>query len=474
MIIYCYRMTSFKYVALMALLFGSLSLALDSKVGVVRASIGKKIDNAYGIAVQPDGKILVAGASFNGKDQDAVLLRFFPDGTLDTRFGFGGVATYDSKKGDDKAYSLAVWWDGRIFLSGETSNGKDSDFALWRFSSDGKLDRKYGVNGVARADFGKGDDVALSMVLQPDGKIILGGTALGKDDKDFAMAKFIREGAPDISFGQNGMMITSLQDIQARPGDESGYGIITLPDGRIIQVGSSEIGGQSVMSLLRYFGDGRLDKKFGKKGAVFPSFPGMQTFAYGTALDSQQRLVVIGSVKKDNKRDLVILRILSNGDIDTEFGDYGKTVIPLPGTANVLYGIAFDDKKRIVVGGGIGSADRMELVTARLTEQGKIDTTFGHNGVLTFSDGKYDVAFSVGVQPDGKILSAGVTKQGEVFQVALLKLLADGQLDPYFGVGSRAIQSVGTPEAVAVPKTLFTLPSKTPPSSNAAPVPRPQ
>lgn len=458
--------------------FFLISLALPcraevaSRAGVVRAFLGKTSDNAYGIAVQTDGKVLVAGASHNGKDNDAVLLRFLPDGSLDTRFGVGGAATFDSKKGDDKAYSVAVWWDGKIYLSGEVSNGKDSDFAVWKFLSDGKIDKKFGKDGLARADFGKGDDIAYTMVVQTDGKVILGGTAMGKEDKDFAMAKFIKDGAPDINFGLNGKIITSLGDLYGHPGDESGYGLVQLPEGRIVQIGSSEIQNKSVMSVVRYFGDGRLDQGFGKKGILFPSFPGMETRAYASAVDSQRRTVIAGNIQQNKKRELVVIRVLPSGQIDTEFGDDGKTVIPMPGTHNVIYGVAFDNQKRIVLGGGIGDADRMQIFTGRLDENGKVDTTFGNNGTTTYSDGKYDVAFAVALQQDGKIISAGVTKQGETYQVALLRYMPNGDLDPYFGLGARAIQSVGTTDNSSLPKSFF-LPKPKTEEQPAPPTPTP-
>lgn len=413
---------------------GSVSYGAATHAGMVKAKIGMLRDNAYGVAITRDDKILVAGATFNGTDSDALLARFLPDGKLDATFGDKGFVALNSGLGDDKAFAITERWDGRIFVAGQLHNGKNADFAVWRFLANGKLDATFGKDGAARMDFGHGDDTALSIALQSDGKVLAGGTATGQKDKDFAMVRLLSNGAIDPGFGDSGKMITSAGDKFNRPGDESGYAILIQPSGKLTQVGFSEIAGQSVLSVVKYLSDGRLDKNFGKDGSLFPVFPGKGTRAYTAVYDLRGRLWVAGCSETGTTRNLMVTRVLPNGVVDARFGEKGLVTIPTGMNQNTVYGMEIDSQGRAVIAGAAGEGNKMNFAIARLDETGKLDTSFASNGKhILNGSGKYDSAYSLAIQSDGKIVTAGVGSEGTGYQIVLLRYNEDGALDEEFG-----------------------------------------
>jgi uncharacterized delta-60 repeat protein len=216
------------------------------------------------MARQPDGKILATATLQREGDGDMALLRFNRDGTLDTGFGsHGGVARWDSG-GHDTARAVAVRRDGRILVAGETGYGESDDLAVVRFTSRGRLDPAFGT-----ADGDDTDGAAIrmdeatssvrAMGLQADGKLLVAG-ALGGD---LAVSRFYPDGLPDSGFGRGG---TATWD--GGPGRDRASAVALQPDGGILAAGTTfrEGRGQD-MALVRFRANGGLDASFGERGA---------------------------------------------------------------------------------------------------------------------------------------------------------------------------------------------------------------
>lgn len=159
-------------------------------------------DTATAVAVQPDGKIIVAGntSTPDGSVNRFAVARFNPNGGLDTTFSGDGKQTTDVGGGADWGYAIAVQADGKILVAGSSSNGLNSDFALVRYTSTGNLDTTFSGDGKLTLDFDGDYDEAYSLLAQPDGKILLAGKASG----DFAVARFNANGSLDSSFSGDG------------------------------------------------------------------------------------------------------------------------------------------------------------------------------------------------------------------------------------------------------------------------------
>jgi uncharacterized delta-60 repeat protein len=221
---------------------------------------------AYAVAVQPDGKIIVAGDSrFSAHEgaADFAMIRYNPDGSFDSTFGTGGkvVTVFDAGR-HSSARAMALLSNGQILLGGEyVTSWNHADFALARYHANGSLDTSFGSNGRVITDFsGRHDYIGEthSLAVQPNGKIILAGTIWqAGDNNDFAVARYTPQGALDPSFGTGGKAVTDFGSF----GDV--VTAVTLqPDGRIIVAGKTHItllAGTNLryadFALARYMGD---------------------------------------------------------------------------------------------------------------------------------------------------------------------------------------------------------------------------
>ncbi len=160
---------------------------------------------AYGMVVQPDDKLVVAGtvANVGGTESDIGVARLLPDGGYDNTFGASGRTTFPYDEPDD-GFAVALQTDGKIVVAGDTVTGTDHDFLLVRFNADGSLDGTFGFLGFAVLDFLGGDDYGTAVAIAPDGKIVVAGTAVDFSGNKFAVARFTSSGAPDPTFDGDG------------------------------------------------------------------------------------------------------------------------------------------------------------------------------------------------------------------------------------------------------------------------------
>jgi uncharacterized delta-60 repeat protein len=165
---------------------------LDASFGVgglVTTDFGGS-DQANGLALQPDGKIVVVGLLFGAVG----VARYNPDGSLDSTFGTGGKVVTDATPGPDPAFDVKVTSTGKIVVGGSTGfYPGGGDFLLLRYNADGSLDSSFGSGGIVTTDFG-GADSAFSIGLSTDGKIVAAGVTNRSDPGDFAVARYNADG----------------------------------------------------------------------------------------------------------------------------------------------------------------------------------------------------------------------------------------------------------------------------------------
>ena len=217
---------------------------------------------AFAVAVQRDGKIIAAGGTMSPFAADFALVRYNPDGSLDTSFGIGGKVTTDFG-GFDSATGVAIQADGKIVVVGE--GGPSSDFVLARYNPDGSLDAGFGNGGRVTTDFG-GFDAASGVAMQEDGKIVAAGR--GGFFIVFALARYNADGSLDTSFAGSGKVTTQFfgQNI------ESAKGLAIQKNGKIVVVGTAFSDFDPSFAVARYNGDGSLDTSFSGDGKVTTDF----------------------------------------------------------------------------------------------------------------------------------------------------------------------------------------------------------
>src|SRR5947209_5776224 len=239
---------------------------------------------ARALALQADGRIVVAGLSRVGVGDDFALARYNPNGSLDSSFGSGGRVLTDFGL-DDEARAVVLQADGKIVVAGGSGG---AFFALARYNADGTLDPSFGSEGRVCTNVG-GRDGARALALQSDGKIVVAGFS-DVVGFGFALARYNPDGSLDPSFGSGGRVLTG--------GVALARGLALQSDGKIVVAGFSDAGGGQDFALARYNPDGTLDLTFGTGGKVTTDFGGFDD-AFALALPTDGKIVVAGSDGSD-------------------------------------------------------------------------------------------------------------------------------------------------------------------------------
>jgi uncharacterized delta-60 repeat protein len=258
--------------------------------GTVTTDFGD-FDSAAAALIQPDGKIVAVGDT---NLNVAAVVRYNSDGTLDSTFGSGGKVTSNVESNISVADAV-LQADGKILVAGEAPS---NDFGVIRYNSNGTLDTTFGNNGKVTTDFGSGNtltspfdgyDSGSAILLQPDGKfVVLGTTNYFSNNRDFALARYNSNGTLDTTFGTGGKVTTNLEDL------DRAEDLVLQPDGKIIAVGD----GGNAFASARYNSDGSLDATFGTGGKVITQFPlntiSPNNYARAVTLQSDSKIVVAG------------------------------------------------------------------------------------------------------------------------------------------------------------------------------------
>jgi uncharacterized delta-60 repeat protein len=290
---------------------GSLDTSFSTD-GKVTVDFSSSIDYAESITVQTDGKILIAGMAGN----EYAVIRLESDGTLDSSFGLAGKVTTDVDTGTDHAYALAVQTNGMIVLAGSSN----SNFAIVRYDANGNLDAGFGTSGKVTTDFASSLDIAKSLIIQSDGKILVGGYANNGSNLDFALARYYANGSLDTSFSGDGKLLTDISNT------DISQSMTQQADGKVILAGYD---GTNTLTMIRYDTNGDIDTTFGTAGIIKQTV-GSSMSGEQVAIRADGRIIVAGSSTQSNK-DFAILSFQSDGSLDSRF-DLVNQVTTLDGT----------------------------------------------------------------------------------------------------------------------------------------------
>lgn len=290
-------------------------------------------DYAYDGVVQPDGKIIAAGNKCNNDSTNCnvALARYNTNGTLDTSFSGDGKVVTDYDGGNNGAYGLTLQPDGKIVVVGYMWNGMDYDFAFYRYNTNGTLDKTFSGDGKAHGNFGSGrQDAATDVVIQSDGKIVAAGYTgdANHTNYNFAIARLTPNGLADASFSGDGRKTTNFG------ADDYGEALALQPDGKIVVVGRRSTPPYIFyFAMARYNTNGNLDTTFngtGKKVFGFP--PGTNSSAEDVIVQSNGKIVVMGSAQHTGgTSEFALARLTPTGALDASFSGDGKSTIDFGG-----------------------------------------------------------------------------------------------------------------------------------------------
>ena len=242
---------------------GSLDTAFGSS-GIVSTDIAGGNDGAYSIALQNDGKIVLGGFAFTGASFDFAAARYNADGTLDTTFSGDGKATVDlGTNSSDTGYSMTLQADNKILIAGWSDAGGNNDFALVRLNTDGALDTTFSGDGKVITAIGSGSDLGLSVATQADGKILVAGQS-SSSSNNFGVVRYNSDGSLDTSFGTSGIVDTNFSG----GSQESANAVFVQSDGKILLGGSTNVAGNVDFGIARYSTSGALDTRFDLAGTL--------------------------------------------------------------------------------------------------------------------------------------------------------------------------------------------------------------
>lgn len=264
-------------------------------------------DCAYAVAIQEDGKILVAGYTIpnGGTYADIAVVRYNSNGNLDTEFDSDGIVItdiYNNK--NDYARSIAIQPDGKILIGGDYNSNR---FAIVRYNTNGSLDTNFNSIGKTVLQLGSGLHMGNSLVLQNDGKIILAGHAnfTSSASYDFAIARFLSDGNIDNTFGTNGYVQTHFEGTNR---NDYAYGAAIDSSGRIVVAGHTSITTNIYdFAYVRYNSSGVIDNSF---GTIIYDIGSDDDRVTSVAIQSDGKILIAGKKKvSDTNYDFVVIRL---------------------------------------------------------------------------------------------------------------------------------------------------------------------
>jgi uncharacterized delta-60 repeat protein len=378
------------------------------------------------VAVQPDGKVVVAGA-FTPTGQfpdgsDFMLIRYTAGGAPDPSFGGDGIVTTDFTGFYDGAVDVAVTPAGKIVAVGWASTASTTSFtdhALVRYNADGSLDDSFAGDGRQTLDFNGNSEGASAVALLPDGRILIGGSAQFASG-DFALARFAADGSLDSTFSGDGKQTTDFN------GTSDGINALAIAGGRIVAAGRTDAGAATNdFALAVYDAGGTLDDGFSTDGKVTTDFETASgdDVPFGVAIQPDGKIIASGHAGADTfGSDFGVARYDADGSPDASFSGDGRQTVDFDGTELPpdVYGyssfgteLALEPDGTILVAGSSTLYNDIferesEFAVAALAPDGSLDGSFSGDGKTTTSFGGTEAdAETIALAGDGSVVVAG-------------------------------------------------------------------
>jgi uncharacterized delta-60 repeat protein len=435
---------------------------------VITAINGDTNARAKAVAIQSDGKIVAVGYSYDGTKNVFALARYIndgvTDGTLDGSFGTGGIVTTPIGTVDAQAQALAVQSDGKLVVAGFAFFGGQYRFALARYDdTDGSLDASFNpcpvmptepCDGIVTTAIDTVDDRAFAVAIQSDDKIVVAGysnedTGTGIQSR-LVVVRYKADGTLDDTFDSDGIAIfdastyVSSSDPTAMIFSAGAFALAIQSDQKLVAAGfaymsltdGNQMRRQDEFLLVRYNPDGSPDSTLNggdllnASGAVTTAIGKVNDDVNALAVDENGKLVAAGS-SYDTQGTFGVVRYNSDGTLDTTFNGTGKVTTAIDTNASVSAVAIQTDGKLVVAGRGYNNTYG-KFAIARYNTDGHLDGTFGSSGKVSTAITYGAEAFGLAIQ-DGKPIAAGYSQaQQEPEKFTLVRYLTDGTVDTTF------------------------------------------
>ena len=345
-----------------------------------------------GMALQPDGKIvMIGGSSEVAGGSRFIVVRFTASGSLDTTFGSNGFVTLTFGGSNENGAAIAVQPDGKIVVGGRsTFAGTGTDMVVARLLPNGSLDATFDGDGKVAVNFVDFQGFAQSdymndLELTSDGKIVIAGGAPGQNTLyKTAVARLNSDGSLDSSFSGDGMILDGL-------GSGLWEGLVTNADGSIVLTSTASGQFSSSVAVVKYSSSGAFEWEYRRSIQ-----PNCYLRLNGIAAQPDGKYIAVGS---DETCKAVAIRVNANGTLDTSFNNTPYS------TSSQLLAVAVQPDGKILATIGFGAHYDNGFSLIRYNSDGTVDSGFGNGGVAVINVlNSRDRGYELILQPDGKIL----------------------------------------------------------------------
>jgi uncharacterized delta-60 repeat protein len=317
--------------------------------GSVTTDIGNMDNIAEACVIQPDGKIITGGYA----GDRFVVVRYNSNGTLDYSFGTNGFAILGMEYYMSFVKAIDLQNDGKIVVAGMSFEGNCPIFTIARFTENGELDVSFGGVGVVKIDVGGGNDYSTKLKILKNGKILVGGHTWIANEPflkyDVAIVQLDEDGNLDNSFGNNGIVKTNIID-----GENYCKGFTIQPDGKIVVAGEYVDYRTYNIFAVRYLEDGTVDDSFGNNGIAIFDIYGQDDQASGVVLQQDGKIVISGSTSPDMD-NIHFFAVRLHNDLNTNTNlDFVDNINIYPNPAS---DIIYIDTDKITIVGNVQIAD---------------------------------------------------------------------------------------------------------------------
>ena len=405
--------------------------------GKVLYEIGVFTTTTEDVAIQPDGKIVIVGHARGSDPSVFTVTRYNADGSPDASFsGDGRVSGAFTDYIASEAYAVAIQPDGKIVLAGKAflNAFPYQAFGVARLNPDGSYDTSFDGDGRAIFSIATQGDAARKIAIQPSGKILVAGDVYYNNPTtgpaNTCTIRLNANGSLDTTFAVGGY---AFADGYAFP-----TALMVEPDGKFYMVaGTSNANGYALALILRYNADGSPDTTFNGSGKLVTQLTDSSSAGPSAAALQPDGKFIIGTsqlVGGNEDYDFVVIRFNRDGSRDASFDGDGTTAVSFGNWQDALLDMAIQPDGKIVAAGGkfngqANSSSTQDFAMARLNADGSLDNTFGIGGKIVTPVGTgNDCARAVAVQANGKIVLAGIAFAapfGNTWRGALVGYMGD-------------------------------------------------
>lgn len=382
----------------------------------------------YAIAIQEDGKIVVAGSNENASHFSSVIVfRYNTDGSLDPSFNGSGKLVVQLQNTQGYLRSMIIQPDQKILLCMSYEKQDEVGLKIHRILPDGSPDTAFHGDGFATVSFGASHTIAQAITLQTDGKILVCGYFGFDNDPDnkvFVM-RFTSDGTPDSTFGIDGLFSRKIGESYSDL-----YDIEVQQDDKILCAGFAIFNNNDEFTALRLTSAGNIDFSYSDDGIAYAPMSEHNDRAYGLVIQPDGKAVLAGQAYNDlsSAGSFALARLNPDGSLDGTFHGDGINIFTVSGYADGATTVVLQPDGKIVMGGYVhsnvnGGAD---MAIVRVLPNGIPDSEWSEDGIANYADDleTSSVIHQLSIQPDGLISGTGFVQRDGISAVRVARFVS--------------------------------------------------